>query len=227
MSALLNGLNIGPDAISALYLTLRLFVAFALGLVISGLYRITRSQPESSSFPTTLVLLTILIAMVTNVIGDNIARAFSLVGALSIVRFRTVVRDTEDTAYVIFAVVIGMAVGASDLWVAGIGILVVGLAAFLLKARWRKAVPSGLPHSLTLRVGIGHDVDKLAREAFPTYATEWRVQSVSTSKQGISVNITYHLSLRAPDLAESFVKALNSLEGVQGVELQLDNLSKE
>ena len=51
------------------------------------------------------MLLSILIAMVTQVIGDNIARAFSLVGALSIVRFRTVVRDTQDTAYVIFAVV--------------------------------------------------------------------------------------------------------------------------
>jgi len=63
---------------------------------------------------------------VTQVIGDNVARAFSLVGALSIVRFRTVVRDTQDTAYVIFAVVVGMAVGANDLWVSLIGIGVVG-----------------------------------------------------------------------------------------------------
>ena len=55
---------------------------------------------EAESFTVTLVLLTILIAMVTQVIGDNVARAFSLVGALSIVRFRTVVRDTQDTAYV-------------------------------------------------------------------------------------------------------------------------------
>ena len=71
---------------------------------------------EAESFVATLVLLTILIAMVTQVIGDNIARAFSLVGALSIVRFRTVVRDTQDTAYVIFAVAVGMAVGANHRW---------------------------------------------------------------------------------------------------------------
>ena len=51
------------------------------------------------------MLLTILIAMVTMVIGNNMARAFGLVGALSIVRFRTVVEDTRDTAFVIFAVV--------------------------------------------------------------------------------------------------------------------------
>ena len=67
--------------------------------------------------------------MVTQVIGDNVARAFSLVGALSIVRFRTVVRDTQDTAYVIFAVVVGMAVGAKNPWVAFIGLGLVGAAA--------------------------------------------------------------------------------------------------
>ena len=78
----------------------------------------------------TLVLLTILIAMVTQVIGDNVARAFSLVGALSIVRFRTVVRDTQDTAYVIFAVAVGMAVGARPPSVALVRSGVVGVAAY-------------------------------------------------------------------------------------------------
>ena len=101
----------GPT-ISAGHVIIRLLVAAVLGGVVAWIYRHTRKGTEiSSSFPITLVLLAILIAMVTQVIGDNVARAFSLVGALSIVRFRTVVRDTQDTAYVIFAVVVGMAVG--------------------------------------------------------------------------------------------------------------------
>src|SRR2546430_13730647 len=62
-----------------------------------------RRPPRSTLFPYTTLFRS------TQVIGDNVARAFSLVGALSIVRFRTVVRDTQDTAYVIFAVVVGMA----------------------------------------------------------------------------------------------------------------------
>src|SRR6266487_1309007 len=87
----------------------RLILAMALGWIVSLIYRRTRAAHEvMPSFTVTLVLLAILIAMVTQVIGDNVARAFSLVGALSIVRFRTVVRDTQDTAYVIFAVVVGM-----------------------------------------------------------------------------------------------------------------------
>src|SRR6185437_11876796 len=95
-----------------------------------------------ASFPMTLVLLSVLIAMVTQVIGNNVARAFSLVGTLAIVRFRTVVRDTRDTAYVIFAVVIGMAIGAADLWIAIIGLIIIALAALLLPLR---ASPVALP----------------------------------------------------------------------------------
>src|SRR5687767_4489640 len=87
----------------------RLVIAMIAGGVVTLIYRFTRAADETSpSFTITLVLLSILIAMVTQVIGDNIARAFSLVGALSIVRFRTIVRDTQDTAYVIFAVGEGM-----------------------------------------------------------------------------------------------------------------------
>src|SRR5882762_5032039 len=114
----------------------RISVAFLLGCAVAAIYHSThRTDPITPTFPRTLVLLAILIAMVTQVIGDNVARAFSLVGALSIVRFRTVVRDTQDTAYVIFAVVVGMAVGANNLWVSLIGIGVVGLAAFVMMTR--------------------------------------------------------------------------------------------
>src|SRR6187399_1579923 len=130
----------------------RLVLAWALGLAIAAIYR--RARPmndEAESFTVTLVLLTILIAMVTQVIGDNVARAFSLVGALSIVRFRTVVRDTQDTAYVIFAVAIGMAMGANHPTVALCGLAVVGGAAMLLRRRSMTLPPptdEQLPYAL-------------------------------------------------------------------------------
>src|SRR5258706_15654807 len=138
---------------------LRLVIAFALGLVVAAVYR--RSRPKETiapTFPTTLVLLAILIAMVTQVIGTNVARAFSLVGALSIVRFRTVVRDTQDTAYVIFAVVVGMAVGAKNPTVAFLGFAGIGGAAFIIAAR-AHLPPSTQPAVLLkLPVGLAHDL---------------------------------------------------------------------
>src|SRR5688572_5472631 len=115
---------------------IRLVLAMVAGGLVTLIYRFTRAADETApSFTVTLVLLAILIAMVTQVIGDNVARAFSLVGALSIVRFRTVVRDTQDTAFVIFAVVIGMAAGAGTYVVVAIGLIVGGSAAALVRAK--------------------------------------------------------------------------------------------
>src|SRR6266705_2027586 len=99
---------LADDALSLLDLLGRLSVAFAFGCAAAGMHYVT-SRPggrrTDRSLLVTLVLLAVLIALVTIVVGTNVARAFSLVGALSIIRFRTVVEDTRDTAFVIYAVV--------------------------------------------------------------------------------------------------------------------------
>jgi len=210
----------GPE-ISPSVVVIRLLVAAVLGAVVAWVYRRTRKGAEiSSSFPVTLVLLAILIAMVTQVIGDNVARAFSLVGALSIVRFRTVVRDTQDTAYVIFAVVVGMAVGANDLWVGVIGIAVVGFAAYLMMARARVFSAAQPAYLLSLRVGLGHDLDTLLGGTLDGHLQERELMSVATVKQGVFLDVTYETRLRSNGSADELVKALNRIEGVQSVRFQ-------
>ena len=214
-----NALADSP-AISPGVVFIRLLAAWALGTMVAWIYRRTRRSADiSASFPVTLVLLAVLIAMVTQVIGDNVARAFSLVGALSIVRFRTVVRDTQDTAYVIFAVVVGMAVGAQDVWVAMIGIAVVGSAAYVMMARAKVFSATQPLFMLSLRVGLGHDLDALLGATFDKHLQERELMSVATSKQGVSLDVTYETRLRPNDTPDSLVKALNGIEGVQRVEL--------
>lgn len=215
-SPFVNGSTMAP-----LDVLIRLLVAFVLGVLVAWIYRHTSRRAEvSQSFCITLVLLSVLIAVVTQVIGDNVARAFSLVGALSIVRFRTVVRDTQDTAYVIFAVVIGMAVGAKSLWVAVIGLGVSGLAAYLLmlRARMLPAAPAAVV--LSVRVGLGHDLDKLLGGTLDAFLLEREVMSVATTKQGIGFDVAYQARLRATGTAHELVTALNRLEGVQGASVQ-------
>lgn len=211
-----NGPNIAP-----LDVLVRLCLAFGLGGVIAWIYRRTRKGAEiSASFPVTLILLAILIAMVTQVIGDNVARAFSLVGALSIVRFRTVVRDTQDTAYVIFAVVVGMSVGAKNLWVGIIGIGVVGLAAYLMMVCARGVGASQPAFLLSLRVGLGLDLDQLLGSTLDVHLQARELVSVATAKQGVSLDVTYETRFRPNGLADELVKALNRIEGVQRVDLK-------
>jgi len=211
-----GGANVAP-----LELFIRLVAALLLGLIVAAVYRHTRSGSEfTASFPPTLVLLAILIAMVTQVIGDSVARAFSLVGALSIVRFRTVVRDTQDTAFVIFAVVVGMAVGARDPWVALIGIGVVGAASFLMMSK-PSAMPSAslTPFVLHVRVALGHDLNGPMAAELDAYLSDRRLISVGTAKQGMALDASYAVRFRKDKRAEDLVKALNRIDGVQDVEL--------
>ena len=210
----------GPS-VAPLDILIRLLAALVLGGLVAWIYRRTRKSTEvAASFPITLVLLSVLIAMVTQVIGDNVARAFSLVGALSIVRFRTVVRDTQDTAYVIFAVVVGMAVGANNIWVSLIGIGVVGLAAFVMMTRPGLIASSQPAFLLSLRVGLGHDLDKLLGGTLDAHLQERELLSIATARQGISLDVTYETRLRRDGSADELVKALNRVEGVQSVQLQ-------
>jgi uncharacterized membrane protein YhiD involved in acid resistance len=207
-----------PDAVKVSLLAKRLSVAFVLGCVVAGVYRVTHGKRgQSAGLTATLVLLTVLIAMVTLVIGNNVARAFSLVGALAIVRFRTVVEDTRDTAFVIFAVAMGMAVGAGFPEVALIGLPFVAVAAFLFRPR-DAATP--LDFTLSVRIGAGHNPDALLRETFAKHLERCRLTATTTARQGAAFDLTYAVRLRCPDGALPLVAELNGLEGVQSVELR-------
>lgn len=196
---------------------LRLVAAWALGGAVAWIYSCTRRRSEvASSFRVTLVLLSILIAMVTQVVGDSIARAFSLVGALSIVRFRTVVRDTQDTAYVIFAVVVGMTIGAGDLWLAVGGVGVVGVAAFCLD----RAASDAISLRLSLRVVSGTDVDELLARQLAPVLRRRELLSISAAKQGVSQDVTYEVQLEPGAVVDVVVRDLGGLEGVQSVQVE-------
>jgi hypothetical protein len=203
---------------SLLDVGIRLVVALLLGAAIAWVYGRARSEPPSS-FTATLVLLSVLIALVTQVIGDNVARAFSLVGALSIVRFRTVVRDTQDTAYVIFAVAVGMAVGASSLWVAVLGFVVVSAGAFALKREpvSEERLHERLPFRLEVRLDLGLDANALLRPSLDAYFVAWRVVGASTVKQGTATEVAYLGTLRQEDSVHELVGAINSIDGVRSV----------
>lgn len=198
----------------------RLVCAFILGWAVAGIYRSTRRHEAAPTFPPTLVLLSILIAMVTQVIGDNVARAFSLVGALSIVRFRTVVRDTQDTAFVIFAVVVGMGVGADHLVLALIGLAVVGVAAALTRPRSSPKDWSNVDCVVDVRLEAHEGPEEILEGVFQASLVFYEMLSVGTAQKGEAVDISYRVRLRTGVLPANFVAQLNALEPVQRVEFR-------
>jgi hypothetical protein len=202
-------------------IVIRLVAAAVLGGAVALVYRVTRpGSAVTQAFLRTLVLLSIMIAMVTQVIGNNVAMAFSLVGALSIVRFRTIVRDIEDTAFVIFAVAIGMAAGASQLRLGLTGLTIVLITAIVMRSRPARTPDALAWFTLSVRVGLGHDAETLIGGTLDKFASDRRVMSMATARHGMSIDITYETRLRKDSIPDELVKALNRIEGIQSVELQ-------
>ena len=130
-------------------IVLNLLLAFALGLVIATVYRWTADMAENAMIDA-LIILCMLIAVVMVVIGDSVARAFSLVGALSIIRFRTVVQDARDIAFVFFSLAVGMAIGAGNPPVALIGTFLISIVIIGLY-RWHTAASNDAEFVLTFQ----------------------------------------------------------------------------
>jgi hypothetical protein len=214
-----NGLDISTDV-----LLVRLILAFLFGAAIAWLYRRTQAGVGASSeaLASTLVLLAILIALVTQVIGNSVARAFSLVGALSLVRFRTEVQDTRDTAFVIFSVVIGMATGGGHLQAAVVGLLVGSIAAIATRPTAARDTGGGPSYELTVKLGIGENADGPLTRLFNKYLNACRLQTTTTARQGSALELSYSTQLRPGCSPAELVRELNQLEGVQAVSLSIE-----
>lgn len=112
-------------------IAIQILVAAVIGVAIYISYYISHvGTIYSRKFNVSLVMLTVLTSMVMTVIGNNIALSLGMVGALSIVRFRTAIKDSRDTSYIFWAIIVGICCGVGDFIVAGIGSSVVFLIMF-------------------------------------------------------------------------------------------------
>jgi hypothetical protein len=218
----LDWLTTGPGgpAVPSSVLLLRLALALGAGLLVAGIHRAGRSAASANGLAATLVLLAVLIAAVTQVIGDNVARAFSLVGALSIVRFRTVVPDTRDTAFVIAAVVAGMAVGAGHFDVALGSLAAVGAASAVLRLPALRGFVPAPRYELTARVGLGQELDPARLEGVAGLLASCAPAAAALARQGAALELAWHVTLRAGARPEAVIRALGRADGVQAAELK-------
>ena len=135
-------------ALTPLSVIIALVMGFVVGLIIALVYRRTyRGVLYSPSFASTLVMMTLITTPVVMCIKSNIALSMGMVGALSIVRFRTAVKDPMDTAYMFWALTMGILLGAG-LYVIAL-VVVLGISVFVLLMTFVK-VPSATSYLLVL-----------------------------------------------------------------------------
>ena len=122
-----------PSDMTWQQILMNISAAAVLGMFIFVPYLIShRGTIYSKKFNASLVILTVLTGTVMTVIGNNIALSLGMVGALSIVRFRTAIKDSRDTVYIFWAIIIGICCGVGDYLVASIGSTVTFFVIFIL-----------------------------------------------------------------------------------------------
>ena len=191
-------------------------LAFALGLIISYIYKVThKGLSYSQSFMLTIVFVTFIVAMVMMVIGNNLARAFALVGALSIIRFRTVIKDTKDTAFIFLGLAAGMAAGTSTYFLSIAGVGFFSLIALALHAT---NYGSFYKSEFLLRFrSLTGEGEPAYSEIIAEFARSSNLLHVEPSGDGRTVKLTFDILLRKgkdPKGLSSRIAQINSVSEV-------------
>lgn len=121
------------DTFGLLDLVIAIGLPFLLSFIVVSVYRYTqKSHNYAASFVQALFLFSSITSMITLIIGSNIARAFGLVGALSIIRFRNAIKDPIDAVYIFWSLAVGMACGTGFYFAATVSVLLFSLIAIIL-----------------------------------------------------------------------------------------------
>jgi uncharacterized membrane protein YhiD involved in acid resistance len=206
---------------------LNIVTACIMSMLVVGVYRVTnRSKALNKSLVLTMVILSMVVCLVMMVIGNSIARAFSLVGALSIIRFRTVVKDNRDIAYIFFALAAGMSagVGAYTLSLFGVG-TILGLLLMLDFIKFG-AAPKGL-YLLRFQYLTSDTDEETFRPVFDEFLATDRRVSVKTVRMGQFIEHTYMVRVKKDVIEQKFVAVLSAVEGMDRVSLVADDNESE
>jgi uncharacterized membrane protein YhiD involved in acid resistance len=222
MQDLLGALEFPSEPAGWVSIVLNIGTAFLLGLFIVAIYRTThRRMIISFSFVNTLILICLIMSMVIMVIGDNIARAFGLAGAMAIVRFRTVVKDTRDTAFVFYAIGAGMAAGTGNMKLALIGTPLIGF--LLVVLHWtRHGISAQEVYLLSFESEAGPASEREAyTEVFRRHLENWSLVTTRSVRAGSGIHYTFQMRMRPGARSQDLIRDLGALEGVLRVQLSL------
>lgn len=185
-----------------------IIVAFGLALLIAWLYKKTHHGfSYSQSFVFTLVLLTILAAVTMLVIEGSLARAFTLLGAFSIIRFRTAVKDTKDTVYIFWAMIIGMGVGVGAYALAVTATVLIGTIVVLL-THYRFGSLRNYEHVLTFLTDASSATSDQHRDLFRHYIISSTLLNVTARESGAKLEYTYNVKFRDENEVADFMREL-------------------
>ena len=196
---------------------INLIIAFFLGFVISLVYKKThKGLSYSQSFVLTNIFVCVIVSMVIMVIGNNLARAFALVGALSIIRFRTVVKDTKDTAFIFWSLAAGMASGTGSYFLAISGTAVISMIALVLYYTNYGSIFKS-EFIIQFRSRNSAKNKKNYNKIFSEYCKSSTLLNAESSGDGQSLKLSFDIVLKENKTYDEFIQKLSKVSGLSEV----------
>jgi len=201
---------------------LSLLLAFVLGQLIAWVYYATHTGLSySRSFVQSLILITVVLSMVMTIIGNNIITAVGLMGALAIIRFRNILKDTRDVAFIFISLAVGMACGSQRYMTAMVGAIILCLIVTYL---YLTGFGTHQPHNGFLRfsvrghIGPDHPIPAILKRFCGTFTL------ISAQDSGFGtaeVEYAYQLMIRNAALNAEMLAKLKGVEGVENISLTM------
>ncbi|MDR3294262.1 MAG: DUF4956 domain-containing protein [Clostridiales Family XIII bacterium] len=196
--------------------------ALVMGLVISFVYMKThKTKSPSQSFALTFVLLPAVVAIIILLVGNNVARAFSLAGAFSIIRFRSAPGDPKDITYVLFSMAVGLAAGMGYVLYAAIVGLVL-CAVMVLLELFKYGRPKGIEKILKITVPENLDFQDTFDIVMEKYTTSFRLRRMKTADLGSLYELNYAVVTKDGINEKAFIDELRCRNGNLNITLVLD-----
>ncbi len=198
-------------SVSILDMAVALVLAFGLGLFIFLVYKKTyQGVMYSSSFGTTLIALTMITTVVILAVTSNVVLSLGMVGALSIVRFRTAIKEPLDIAFLFWSIAVGIVLAAGMIPLAVIGSVIIGVVLLVFVNK-----KSHLNPYIVVLSCENSEAEKTAKEYLESQVNRMVIKSKTASKGMIELN----LDIRLKDDNTDFINTLADTPGVNSAVL--------
>ncbi|WP_352398053.1 DUF4956 domain-containing protein [[Clostridium] aminophilum] len=194
-------------SVSMLDMALAMILAFGLGMFIFYVYKKTYAGVMySSSFGVTLVALTLITTLVILAVTSNVVLSLGMVGALSIVRFRTAIKEPMDIAFLFWSIAAGIVLAAGMIPLAVFGSVMIGIVLLLFANRKSHTAPY-----IVVVTCDSHDSEKNVTEYLKQRTVKTQVKSKTARKGEVELN----LEIRLKDDNTDFINELTEMQGVE------------
>lgn len=194
-----------------------LSLAFVLSAIIGWVYRYTHKNVSySQSYVQTLVMVGMIVSLIMLVVGSNVARAFALVGALSVIRFRNAIKETRDVGFIFLAMAIGMTTGTRFYVLAIAATVAVCLVMLIMyKFNWFKLDVQR--QVVKVQIPPGQEYVSYVEDVLIKYCAEFELVSTDSARSGALHELYYTAQLKKGNKSAELISALSAVNAGQRV----------